>query len=298
MAEDRLRALRAIRFASRFKFQIEPATWAAIVGSAPFMSRLSPERVRQEIEKTMDQVDQPSGAYRMWRESGAFATLVPSLARVTDVEMAAIDYLAMPGLAGKPARRSNRISALFLGAGASAARSALRELRFSNSDVAWIAGQVERWAAAAPALDASLQSGELPSPGFMRSWISQVGRMRTASLLRICAAVWRARDAAGIQAPDKLLIGPLYSRMIRSAFRDPVELGDLRVDGDDLRGVGIKPGPQLGGVLTYLLEAVLQNPELNERSALLRMAAERMQGAVEGGGSTRKPASGNSGRDR
>jgi hypothetical protein len=122
--------------------------------------------------------------------------------------------------------------------------------------------------------------------------------MRTASLLRICAAVWRARDAAGIQAPDKLLIGPLYSRMIRSAFRDPVELGDLRVDGDDLRGVGIKPGPQLGGVLTYLLEAVLQNPELNERSALLRMAAERMQGAVEGGGSTRKPASGNSGRDR
>jgi hypothetical protein len=51
-------------------------------------------------------------------------------------------------------------------------------------------------------------------------------------------------------------------------------------------------------VLTYLLEAVLQNPELNERSALLRMAAERMQGAVEGGGSTRKPASGNSGRDR
>ena len=32
--EDRLRALRAIRFASRFDFAIEPETWRAIVGSA------------------------------------------------------------------------------------------------------------------------------------------------------------------------------------------------------------------------------------------------------------------------
>jgi tRNA nucleotidyltransferase (CCA-adding enzyme) len=38
MREDRLRALRGIRFASRFAFHIEPATWAAIVASAPHMS--------------------------------------------------------------------------------------------------------------------------------------------------------------------------------------------------------------------------------------------------------------------
>ncbi|HTG53515.1 MAG TPA: CCA tRNA nucleotidyltransferase, partial [Gemmatimonadaceae bacterium] len=35
MREDRLRALRAIRFAARFGFEIEPATWQAIVASAP-----------------------------------------------------------------------------------------------------------------------------------------------------------------------------------------------------------------------------------------------------------------------
>jgi tRNA nucleotidyltransferase (CCA-adding enzyme) len=50
MREDRLRALRAIRFAARFGFEIEPATWAAIVESAPDMKRLSAERVKQEIE--------------------------------------------------------------------------------------------------------------------------------------------------------------------------------------------------------------------------------------------------------
>ncbi|HEX6629689.1 MAG TPA: CCA tRNA nucleotidyltransferase, partial [Gemmatimonadaceae bacterium] len=52
MREDRLRALRAIRFASRFGFAIEPATWRAIVDSAPHMGRLSAERVKQELDKT------------------------------------------------------------------------------------------------------------------------------------------------------------------------------------------------------------------------------------------------------
>ena len=67
MREDRLRALRGIRFASRFDFHIEPATWAAIVASAPHMGRLSPERVKQELEKTMDQVRKPSIALEWWR---------------------------------------------------------------------------------------------------------------------------------------------------------------------------------------------------------------------------------------
>ncbi|MGH7647256.1 MAG: CCA tRNA nucleotidyltransferase [Gemmatimonadaceae bacterium] len=47
MREDRLRALRAIRFAARFGFEIEPHTWRAVVASAPFTTRLSRERVKQ-----------------------------------------------------------------------------------------------------------------------------------------------------------------------------------------------------------------------------------------------------------
>ena len=63
MREDRLRALRAIRFASRFGFDIERDTWDAIVESAPELTRLSAERIKQEIEKTMDQVRSPSKAF-------------------------------------------------------------------------------------------------------------------------------------------------------------------------------------------------------------------------------------------
>src|SRR5688572_12893691 len=50
MREDRLRALRAIRFAARFGFTMDPETWAAITESAPHLQRLSAERVHQELE--------------------------------------------------------------------------------------------------------------------------------------------------------------------------------------------------------------------------------------------------------
>src|SRR5688500_4693752 len=49
MREDRLRALRAMRFAARFGFEIDAATWRAILHSAPHLGRLSAERVKQEI---------------------------------------------------------------------------------------------------------------------------------------------------------------------------------------------------------------------------------------------------------
>src|SRR6185503_18176185 len=48
MREDRLRALRGIRFASRFGFELDRATVEAIRESAPHMNRLSAERVKQE----------------------------------------------------------------------------------------------------------------------------------------------------------------------------------------------------------------------------------------------------------
>ena len=97
MREDRLRALRGIRFASRFGFHIEPATWAAIRASAPHMGRLSPERVKQELEKTMQQVERPSIALEWWREAGFLQVLVPVIAAAPAERFAALDFLPRGG---------------------------------------------------------------------------------------------------------------------------------------------------------------------------------------------------------
>ena len=51
--EDRLRLLRAIRFAARFSFDIEPATRAAICEMAPRIQSVSRERVRDELTKML-----------------------------------------------------------------------------------------------------------------------------------------------------------------------------------------------------------------------------------------------------
>ncbi|HEU4564572.1 MAG TPA: CCA tRNA nucleotidyltransferase, partial [Gemmatimonadaceae bacterium] len=115
MREDRLRALRAIRFAARFGFRIEPATWAAIVRSAPHLGRLSAERVKQELEKTMEQVARPGDSLRLWKTGGALATLVPALAGLPERNLCALDCLPMPGLARRPQRKLDRLAALFFG---------------------------------------------------------------------------------------------------------------------------------------------------------------------------------------
>ena len=54
-----------------------------------------------------------------------------------------------------------------------------------------------------------------------------------------------------------------------------LSIRSLKVDGKDLmRDLGMKPGRQIGVVLESLLEAVLENPELNTREILLDRARE------------------------
>jgi tRNA nucleotidyltransferase (CCA-adding enzyme) len=56
------------------------------------------------------------------------------------------------------------------------------------------------------------------------------------------------------------------------AFRDPIEIADLAIDGEDLQRAGIQNGPQMGKVLKALLDRVIENPALNTNSDLLALA--------------------------
>jgi tRNA nucleotidyltransferase/poly(A) polymerase len=287
MREDRLRALRAIRFAARFEFAIEAATWRAIVASAPHLGRLSAERVKQELEKTMEQVPRPAGAIRRWIESGAMATLVPPLAALPATAIAALDHLPPPVLPGRPQRTVTRLAALFVGLDAKTAERTLRELRFSGADSAWIAALAGRWRTLGRAMTEALLAGE-PADVVLRRCAAAAGRTRLAPLLRLAAARWAAEREAGEAAPPPARVRSVYRRAVRIAYRDPIEVGDLAVDGDDLRDAGIPPGPGLGKILHALLELVLEDPTVNRRERLLEEALridteQRRRGLDEGG---------------
>lgn len=278
MREDRLRALRAIRFASRFGFEIEQATWNAIVQSAPHLRRLSMERVKQELEKTMEQVKRPSGALALWRQSGALGVLLPVLADVSDAALLAMDEVARPvpgggASAGRPDRRMNRFVALFSDLAPDEVGRALRDLRFSNADIAWITGVLARWRAIEDELRTEVRGTSLPS-ATIRRWVGAVGRTRIRAVLRLASARFAAERRSGSEAPSAAGMRALYREAVRTAFRDPVEIGDLAVDGDDLRKAGIPPGPALGKVLALLLDDVLEEPARNASEWLVPRARE------------------------
>lgn len=270
MREDRLRALRAIRFASRYHFAIEPATLAAIESSAPFLTRLSAERVQQEIVKTMEQVDHPGAAFRIWRDTGALATLVPPLANVSTVALATLDELPRAGAAGRmlPQRTSNRLAALFLDLSPSTARSALSGLRFSRHETAWVTALVERWAALGADVSESLQAG-VPTDEEVRRWLSRLGRLYAGPFLRVADARWRAQQGEGGVVPVGAAVRSLHRRMRRSLYRDPLEVADLAVGGDELRRAGIRAGPIYARILHALLDFVLADPARNTPEALM-----------------------------
>ncbi|HKG94567.1 MAG TPA: hypothetical protein VKA84_21820, partial [Gemmatimonadaceae bacterium] len=64
----------------------------------------------------------------------------------------------------------------------------------------------------------------------------------------------------------------------RIAYRDPIEIADLAVDGDDLKAAGVPSGPELGKILRALLDHVLDDPSRNTRDRLLALAAETRRG--------------------
>jgi poly(A) polymerase len=76
--DDPLRMLRAVRFAARFGFAIEPFTWKAIRQSAARLSIISAERIRDEFCKTLMTTRAPLGM-ELLRESGLLAQFAPEL---------------------------------------------------------------------------------------------------------------------------------------------------------------------------------------------------------------------------
>lgn len=60
-AEDHLRMLRAVRFAARFRFEIEPQTLQAIRDLAPQIQKISAERIRDELTRILTEGEAKRG---------------------------------------------------------------------------------------------------------------------------------------------------------------------------------------------------------------------------------------------
>lgn len=264
-AEDYLRVLRGLRFAGRYRLQIEPATWDALVATVPRLPRLSGERVREELLKVLAGPEAGSGL-ALCRRSGALAALMPEVGGTSDSrwrdDLATIGHLPTEG--GLVMRL-----AVLLAAAGEAVEGLMTRLRFSNAEIREVTALIRAL------------SVPLPPPGDVvaaRRWLRDVGPERAWDTLRIHLSKARA---GGVGSEERRRLAARV-RLIREVMRrgDPVTLADLAIDGNDLKRMGLEPGPEFGRILARCLEAVIVDPGLNRREALLRIAGSEKPGAL------------------
>lgn len=84
-AEDKLRMLRAVRFAARFQFQVEDKTMHAIRGAAHDVGSVSRERVRDEVTRMLTE-GSARRAFQLLESTALLEEVLPEIARMRGVE--------------------------------------------------------------------------------------------------------------------------------------------------------------------------------------------------------------------
>jgi len=83
--EDKLRMIRAVRFAARFRYAIEAATFSAIVKLAPDSCQVSAERIRDELTKILTEGAARRG-FELLDETRLLPEILPEVARMKGVD--------------------------------------------------------------------------------------------------------------------------------------------------------------------------------------------------------------------
>ena len=84
-SEDKLRMLRAVRFAARFDYAIDAATFASMQKLAPEIHQVSQERVRDELTRMLTE-GRARRAFQLLDESGLLEQVLPEISAMKGVE--------------------------------------------------------------------------------------------------------------------------------------------------------------------------------------------------------------------
>lgn len=266
-AEDYLRILRGLRFAGRYDLEIEETTWTALRQAVVHLPRLSGERVREELLKVLEGPGAPRGL-RLYRQSGALAALLPELSGLDDSAWEGL----VRGIERLPRHRPLLRLALLLQPAGSALPGVAERLRLSNAETRECEGVHRGLTLALP---------EAEDTAGARRWVHRVGRSRARDVLRIQLARTAGGGISGVERADLAARARAVLGVLRR--RDPVEIGDLAIDGNDLKAIGLEPGPKFARILEDCLERVIEDPERNTRRGLLDYARGRYASGPEAG---------------
>lgn len=298
--EDALRLLRAVRFSAQLDFLIEKDTKAAIENKAELLKNISAERIRTELTKLL--VSDNPDRLRLLYELGITNVILPEFDKMMVTGQKNIHHAYNVGehtirtvstVAGTV--RENRFtpqercilrwtmllhdidkpSTITMGKdgqnhfyghqekGALTAKRILKDLKFDNETLEAVVHLV-RWHDYRFAL----------TPIGIRKATAKIGKEYMELLFEVNYADTSGKNPKTNREKFKQLeeARRLYKEMID---RDEcVSLKELQISGKDLIAAGFKPGKRMGLILNKLLDAVIEDPSLNDKDTLLSMAIQ------------------------
>lgn len=280
--EDPLRTLRMLRFAAKFGFQIEEHTVEAAKNLRHLLSKVSPERIRDELSKTL-LTDRPAWGFRLLRDLGMLELLLPEIFifcgfEQNDFHLEDLFDHTMTVVSRTPPDLLLRMSALLhdIGKpislsinpetgrrhffrheslGVPIAKKLLERLRYPSAFIQDVCILIET----------HMRPIEAGPPG-LRRILRDTGELFPA---------WRVLKEADAGS-CKIDVADLAKRL--GSFDEAIAelrkgpplppLKHLALNGHDMLALGYE-GPMIGKMLRGLYEKVLDDPRVNERETLL-----------------------------
>lgn len=297
--EDPLRLLRAIQFAARFKFRIEKETLAKIKKHAALIKTVSRERIIEEVKKLFT-APKPSRGFDLMRETGLLPHIFPSIHKMIGVKqpmkknedvyqhtMKVLDAARSATELEKPGEINIMFAALLHDAGkpktAGFDEGKNRTSFYGHQNVS--RGIARKWLNEfrAPTVGVDIpkvlklihnhmfETKAFFSDRAVRRFISKVGKENIFDLIDL-----RIADKKGGRFPQAMKGVIKLRERIRDEIKRKPPFGpkDLAVNGHDIINLGFPAGPIIGKIQKFLVEKVLDEPELNTKEELVKMIGE------------------------
>jgi poly(A) polymerase len=267
--EDHLRLLRAVRFAARLGFEIEPATATAIAQLAPRLKGISPERVGDELRLMLTPPTRDTAWRLLWnlRLGPEISRLLPKRIETMDFSRSlflrvkiggAISFglaLASATLcAGLQAESGgNALPLLSKSHVQRAARAMRQSVRTSNEEDAEISEILA-------GLEPLLQS-QFPSVAMQKRFLARPTAAASRELLDALAAI-------GLHEERVALLKPQFTELAKSDVAPPPF-----INGDDLTALGLTPGPLYRKILDAVYDAQLEE-RIHSKDEAIQLAQQ------------------------
>ena len=293
--EDGLRAFKACRMVSQLGFEIEGETLEAIKKSLPVAKQVSMERIRDEFMKLLLNSPKPSKGIDLMRQTGLLSIFIPELVetygveqklyhthdvywhslKTCDVAEDSIKLVALLHDIAKP--RTDMGDGHFYGhdiMGVQMVEDIMKRLRFSKSDINRAKILIRNHMFYYPHANQNIKKNELEKlelgrwgDAAVRRFINRVGEENVEDLFKLRIADATSNPSSPFQPEE---ITELQKHISKVRAQDmALKVTDLAVNGEDLKSIGVKSGPQMGSILKVLLDIVIEEPMMNTKENLL-----------------------------